>query len=192
MGLALGRSPHLTPFKHLPVPRPNLFCDCRILLQSQSMVSGRMGNALTDLFFLWRLLKQASLFLRSPFSLSPPCSIRVSHQYLYEIYIFSYIGLFCNYVTEQFLSMLKTAPVNTDAVRINKLILRLWMLQGRKRSCKCVLQTKLRSGVKCFPLPTANSHSPTSPHCQSSFLRPVTGELERFPGRYMPTNHYLC
>ena len=171
MGLALGRSPHLTPFKHLPVPRPNLFCDCRILLQSQSMVSGRMGNALTALFFLWRLLKQASLFLRSPFS---------------------YIGLFCNYVTEQFLSMLKTAPVNTDAVRINKLILRLWMLQGRKRSCKCVLQTKLRSGVKCFPLPTANSHSPTSPHCQSSFLRPVTGELERFPGRYMPTNHYLC
>lgn len=125
MGLALGRSPHLTPFKHLPVPRPNLFCDCRILLQSQSMVSGRMGNALTALFFSLEASETGKPVPAKPILPFPPCSIRVSHQYLYEIYIFSYIGLFCNYVTEQFLSMLKTAPVNTDAVRINKLILRL-------------------------------------------------------------------
>ncbi len=125
MGLALGRSPHLTLF-NIYLFHDLIFSAIVASYSNRSRwLAVEWATHSQPYFFLWRLLKQASLFLRSPFSLSPPCSIRVSHQYLYEIYIFSYIGLFCNYVTEQFLSMLKTAPVNTDAVRINKLILRL-------------------------------------------------------------------
>ena len=191
MWLALGRSPHLNLF-NIYLFHDLIFSAIVASYSNRSRwLAVEWATHSQPYFFLWRLLKQASLFLRSPFSLSPLQHSSLSSIPIWNIYIPWYrtVLQLCYWTV---LSMLKTASVFTGAVRINKLILRLWMLQGRKRSCKCVLQTKLRSGVKCFPLPTANSHSPTSPHCQSSFLRSVTGELERFPGRYMPTNHYLC